>query len=200
MRFHTRLQCAAIAGTLVIVATNGVARTPGAPERPLATVQETVDAVIATLIEPGIDTATRKNRVTALISRRFDFEEMARRVLATNWNKANARQQEEFVDKFKALLADRYWEKISDYEDESVEYLSEKLRTETLATVNTVIHTASVDIPVDYKLYKKPDHRWYAYDVVIEQVSLVRNYRASFHKIIHEKGIDGLLEQWDSAF
>ena len=91
-------------------------------------------------------------------------------------------------------MTNTYWRKISGYTNERVEYKSERLRSEALATVNTIIKTDSVDIPVDYKLYRKND-RWMAYDVVIEQVSLVRNYRSSFQDIVRDSGIDGLISQ-----
>jgi phospholipid transport system substrate-binding protein len=69
------------------------------------------------------------------------------------------------------------------------------MRSAILATVNAVITTTTVDIPLDYKMYCKDDGGWFAYDVVIEQVSLVRNYRGSFQRIVHHVGIDGLFEQ-----
>ena len=61
-----------------------------------------------------------------------------------------------------------------------------------------MIKTATVDIPVDYKLYRRDGEGWYAYDVVIEQVSLVRNYRGSFQKIVHDVGLDGLIQQLET--
>ena len=73
----------------------------------------------------------------------------------------------------------------------------EKLRKNRFATVNTIIRTSTVDIPVDYKLFRKDDG-WFAYDVVIEQVSLVRNYRGSFQTIVHDVGIDGLIQQLET--
>jgi phospholipid transport system substrate-binding protein len=167
-------------------------------QSPLETVTTTVDSVIAVLQSADMTEETQKRQVKGIISRHFDFRAMSSRVLATNWKKATKRQRGKFTSLFKELLSNTYWRKISGYEDETVEYVGERIRNNRLATVNTVIKTASVDIPVDYKLYRKDDGHWYAYDIVIEQVSLVRNYRGSFQKIVHDVGIDGLIKQLET--
>ena len=81
-------------------------------------------------------------------------------------------------------------------QDAAIAFYTQKLgfelRGDKLATVKTLILTDTADIPVDYKLYRRHDG-WMAYDVVIEQVSLVRNYRGSFQDIVHQEGIDGLI-------
>jgi phospholipid transport system substrate-binding protein len=141
--------------------------------------------------------ATKKHQIKGIISEHFDFRAMSSRVLATNWKQATSTQRGRFTSLFKELLSNTYWRKISGYQDETVEYVGERLRTENLATVNTVIKTSTLDIPVDYKLYRRNDD-WYAYDVVIEQVSLVRNYRGSFQTIVHDAGIDGLIQQLET--
>lgn len=171
------------------------AATPAAgAETPLAVVTVTVDGVVAALADPALDEAARKRKVRKLVAERFDFVAMSNRVLATNWSKASKAQRARFTNLFRELLTATYWRKISAYEDEKVHYKGERLRSERLATVATVIETDTADIPVDYKLYLR-DGRWMAYDVVIEQVSLVRNYRGSFQTIVHDAGIDGLIEQ-----
>ncbi|MGE0485892.1 MAG: phospholipid-binding protein MlaC [Gammaproteobacteria bacterium] len=172
----------------------GAPATANEPETPLEVVRATVDGVIATLTQPDLNEAARQRQVRKLIGERFDFIAMSNRVLATNWSKASKTQRARFTTLFRELLTATYWRKISGYTDEKVHYEGERLRSDKLATVATVIETASVDIPVDYKLYLR-DGRWMAYDVVIEQVSLVRNYRGSFQTIVHQSGIDGLIEQ-----
>jgi phospholipid transport system substrate-binding protein len=163
-------------------------------ETPLAVVRTTVDGVIATLAQPDLSDAARQRQVRKLIAERFDFVAMSNRVLATNWSKASKAQRARFTALFRELLTATYWRKISAYTNEKVHYEGERLRSDKLATVTTVIETDTVDIPVDYKLYRR-DGLWMAYDVVIEQVSLVRNYRGSFQTIVHQAGIDGLIEQ-----
>ncbi len=165
---------------------------------PTETVTTTVDSVIAVLQDATLGEQAKKRQVKGIISKHFDFRAMSSRVLATNWAKATKRQRGKFTSLFKELLSNTYWRKISGYQDETVEYVGEKLRNEKLATVNTIIKTSTVDIPVDYKLYRKEGSDWRAYDVVIEQVSLVRNYRGSFQEIVHDVGIDGLIQQLET--
>ena len=161
---------------------------------PLAIVTATVERVIEILKDAESTKAVKKRQVRATINEHFDYNAMANRVLATNWRKASKPQQARFTNLFLQLLADTYWRKISGYTNETVEYLGERKRSEALATVNTLIKTATVAIPVDYKLYLK-DGRWMAYDIVIEQVSLVRNYRSNFQDIVRSDSIDGLISQ-----
>lgn len=167
-------------------------------ETPAETVARTVDSVVATLQDATLSEQTKKRQVKTIISKHFDFRAMSSRVLATNWSKATKGQRGKFTSLFKELLSNTYWRKISGYQDEKVEYVGEKLRGDKLATVNTLIKTSTVDIPVDYKLYRKERGDWMAYDVVIEQVSLVRNYRGSFQEIVHDVGIDGLIKQLET--
>ncbi len=164
---------------------------------PLQVVTKTVDAVIATLANDALGEDTKKRQVKSTIGKHFDFVAMANRVLATNWSKASKSQRARFTSLFRELLSNTYWRKISGYTNEKVEYLGERMRSRKLATVNTVIKTDTVDIPVDYKLYLKGD-AWMAYDVVIEQISLVRNYRGSFQDIVRKVGIDGLIGQLET--
>lgn len=161
---------------------------------PLGVVTTTVEAVIAVLRDSERSDSARKRQVRAIIGEHFDFTAMANRVLATNWRKATVDERARFTSLFRELLTNTYWRKISGYTNERVEYTGERMRSDKLATVNTVIRTDTVDIPVDYKLYRK-EGRWMAYDVVIEQVSLVRNYRASFQDIVRDSGIQGLIDQ-----
>ena len=184
-----------LAGAALAFPTTALAQTE---ETPLAVVSATVDAVIEALTDKNTGSeATRKRQVRKIIAQRFDFKAMANRVLATNWRKADKAQRARFTTLFRELLTNTYWRKISGYTDERVEYTGERMRSESLATVTTIIQTRSADIPVDYKLFLR-DGRWMAYDVVIEQVSLVRNYRASFQDIVRADGIDGLISKLET--
>jgi len=164
-------------------------------ETPKETVATTVDSVLEVLRNSTIDETAKKRHIKSLVSEHFDFRAMSSRVLATNWKTATKKQKSRFTNLFKELLTNTYWRRISGYQNETVDYVSEKMLNDKLATVNTIIKTSTVDIPVDYKLYRKDDGSWRAYDVVIEQVSLVRNYRGSFQQIVHDVGIDGLIQQ-----
>ena len=118
---------------------------------------------------------------------------MSKRVLAANWNKASPEQRARFTRLFRELLTNTYWRKFERYAGEKVVHTGARLRSPTLATVDTVIETATADIPIAYMLYAR-DGEWRVYDVVIEQASLVRNYRGGFQDIVREQGMPGLLD------
>jgi len=179
-----------LVAALVAVATLGAAATS-----PTEAIRATVDQVIATLKEPTLDHATRRQRVVAAVRSRFDFRTMAQRTLATYWRKASPAQRDAFVERFTKLLEETYLARIDTYHDEAVLYDAERIQRDR-ALVKTHIHTASVDIPIHYKLHQM-DGAWWVYDVVIEEVSLIRNYRTTFREIAHKRGIDGLLARMD---
>ena len=193
---HTTTRFIASTVLAVLISSAAAAAVAQQPDNsPMAVVELTVGQVIEILKDDGLTEASKKRQVRTVISEHFDFTAMANRVLATNWRKASKAQRSKFTNLFRQLLSNTYWRKISGYTNETVEYLGERRRSDALATVNTVIKTSTVEIPVDYKLYLRGGERWMAYDVVIEQVSLVRNYRSSFQDIVREKGIDGLIGQ-----
>ena len=116
---------------------------------------------------------------------------MSQSVLATNWQSASTEEKRQFVEFFSQYLEDTYRNKIEAYTNQRVEYLSEQIRRDR-AVVDTEIVTDTTRIPVTYRL-KNNQGQWYAYDVIIEGVSLVSNYRNTFNAIIKAEGMDGLL-------
>ena len=159
---------------------------------PTDTVRDTVDSVLGILSDTTLDDNAQRNTAMTLITERFDFPAMSKRILATNWKKADDTQKTRFVELFTQILGNTYWSRIRDYGDESVDYVGEKIQKQKTARVNTLIITSTNQIPVDYSLHKA-DEGWLAYDVIIEGVSLVRNYRSSYQQIVKQDGIDGLL-------
>lgn len=156
-------------------------------------VRTTVERVLTVLADDALEPATRKRQVRALVGERFDFVAMSKRVLAANWNKASPEQRARFTHLFRELLTNTYWRKFERYAGEQVVHTGARLRSPTLATVDTVIETATADIPIAYMLYAR-DGEWLVYDVVIEQASLVRNYRGGFQDIVREQGMPGLID------
>lgn len=177
---------------LAVVCLGALGCAGSAVASPTATVQATIDAVLGTLRDPALAGSERETQAVTLIARQFDFEDMTRRTLATNWDKADAGQRTRLVSLFRDLLVATYRARLAAYRDERVEIVASEQRDADTATVRTVIH-ARTEIPVDYKLHLV-DGVWRAYDVVIEQVSLVRNYRGTFLDAVHAGGIKGLIE------
>ncbi len=116
---------------------------------------------------------------------------MSQSVLATNWKKANPEERRRFVSFFSEYIENTYMATIEAYTDEQIRYVGEKVRGDR-AVVETTILSDKAEVPVNYKL-KLNDGEWFAYDVVIEGVSLVSNYRSTFSAIVKTEGMDGLL-------
>jgi len=162
---------------------------------PKAQVEETVEAVIALLKDKSLERDTRRDKIRRLIYARFDFQLMSQRTLSTNWKKASAEQKDRFVRLFSELLEWSYISRIEAYTNEKVEYLGEKLK-KNRAQVDTFILSGGTEIPINYRLINKDDE-WFVYDVIIEQISLISNYRSSYRTIVKNDGIDGLLVQME---
>lgn len=161
---------------------------------PTSQLRLSVDSILSLLKDKSLDASARKNKIRSIINDRFYFRAMSQRTLARNWKKASAEQQKEFVSLFSDLLEKTYLGRIEAYTDERVEYLREKSRNPKRAIVFTQIVTKSADIPINYKLAKKGD-QWLIYDVIIEEVSLISNYRSSYAEIIKKEGMDQLLNK-----
>jgi len=119
---------------------------------------------------------------------------MAKRSLAQNWNKRTPEEQKEFVSLYSDLLENAYIRKIEKYEDEKVVYGEEKTEG-TYASVKTnIVTTKEVSIPIEYRLVRE-DSQWKVYDVVIEGVSLVNNYRNQFNSILRSGSYEDLVKR-----
>jgi phospholipid transport system substrate-binding protein len=158
---------------------------------PIDVVRTSVDAVLAILDDEQLNYDDKRTQIRVIVKERFDFRAMSQRTLATNWNKTTDEEKEKFVDLFSQLIENSYVGKIDSYTNERVDYPGEKISGRK-AVVETLIITSSADIPVDYRLYQKGD-QWLVYDVIIEGVSLISNYRSSYQEIMKKEGFDGLL-------
>ena len=148
-------------------------------------VKSKIDGVLKVLEDPAMksQTAERRQAIRAISSEIFDWQEMAKRSLGRHWNSAPPDQRDEFVKLFTNLIEGAYLGKIESYSGEKIDYVGESVTGEN-ATVRTKIHTKSgTDIPVDYRLLRQSD-KWMIYDVSVENVSLVNNYRSQFDKVL----------------
>ena len=161
---------------------------------PMTRVQETVDAVLEVLRDAERDVETKKRDIRAVIGQRFDYRAMAQSTLAQNWRTASEQEQARFVTLYSKLLEDTYLVMVEEYTNERVDYRNENVRNERTAQVDTVILASGKEIPVSYRTRLK-DGDWYIYDVVIEGVSLISNYRSTYQAIVRRDGMAGLLAQ-----
>jgi len=135
----------------------------------------------------------RKKALREIAEKIFDFEEMSKRTLAMHWKQRSREEQAEFVILFKDFLAGVYTGKIERYGDEDVRYLAENIEGEYSIVKTNVINKENLSIPIDYKLIAR-NGDWKVYDVIIEGVSLVNNYRNQFNQIIRTKSYRELVK------
>ena len=155
-----------------------------------------IDSVLKILSDPEMKKASkvaeRRRAIRTVAGEIFDFGEISRRSLAAHWQARAPAERQEFVALFGDLLENAYISKIEGYSGEKILYVGEALDG-TLAVVKTRIVTRQgTEIPVEYRMFRQGE-RWRAYDVNIEGISLVSNYRAQFNTIITRSGYPDLV-------
>jgi phospholipid transport system substrate-binding protein len=165
---------------------------------PTDQVKQTVDKVIDILknkeLKKPEKESERKAAIRKVVGERFDFEEMAKRSLALHWRNRTPQDKKEFVPLFSDLLERSYIKKIEKYTDEKILYKGEKIEGDYAVVDTEVITKRNVETPIEYRLLKE-DAGWKVYDVVIEGVSLINNYRTQFNKIIRENSYQELVKR-----
>ena len=166
-------------------------------ESPTEVVRSTITQVFRILDDETLkDPAKlipRRHMLEEVIASRFDYTEMSKRTLTVHWSPLTASERAEFVELFKSFLSDHYADKIEGYSGEPVAYLSERIEG-NYAEVRTELQSSKVEIPMDYRLHVK-DGTWYAYDIIADGVSLVKNYRSQFEKIIRTSSYQELVRR-----
>jgi len=164
---------------------------------PKETVETGVNKVLKTLSDPAFKAKSKDQQiadVSAEIESVFDFQELSRRTLAREWKKFSADQQTEFVKLFKALLQGVYADRLLAYSDQKVIFDKEIMLKKGVAEVQSYLQTSDgTKIPLFYRLTDKSGS-WKVYDMIIEGVSMVKNYRTQFKEILGKGSPDKLLE------
>ena len=175
----------------------GVAAAPGYAGPPTDSMKTTIDEVLRIVREKELKqpekAEERRHLLEKVVAARFDYTEMSRRALGAPWNQLTDQQKQEFVDLFRTLLTNSYADKIETYSGEGVQFLHERTEKE-YAEVRTKVLSGKTEIPLDYRLINKADD-WRVYDVVVDGVSLVNNYRGQFTKILRASSYSDLVDQ-----
>ena len=155
--------------------------------------KKTIDKVIEIVSDPELKKKPklRREKLRETIGVRFNYNQMVMRSLAKNYKNRTDKEREEFTGLFKKLLENSYASKIENYQDETINYVDEKVKGK-YALVKTQIVRKDGTIDVDYKLINEGG-KWTVYDFVIEEVSLIRNYRSQFTKIIKTESYGALV-------
>jgi phospholipid transport system substrate-binding protein len=164
---------------------------------PLDTVQANVNKVLDVLRDPKLKgeaaKGIKKEKLEVIYEQMFDEVELSMRTLGGNWAKLNPAQQKEFVQLYRQILEKAYIDKILSYTDEKIVFSKENMTSNNQAEVQTKVITSSKEIPIFYRMILK-GATWKVYDVVVENVSLVQNYRSQFNSILAKNTPDQLLE------
>ncbi len=164
---------------------------------PLDTVKAHANSVLEVLRDPKLQGESgrkvKEQKIEAAADELFDFVELSKRTLGLDWNKLTPEQRKEFVQLFRSILRDAYVDRVTAYSGESVNFTKEVPLSDTTVEVQSVVATKSGQVPINYRVIKEGSD-WRVYDVVIEGVSLVSNYRTQFREILGNNPPEKLLE------
>ena len=165
---------------------------------PTDRMKDTTDKIIAIVSDPafkGPEKAEEKKKsIRAVVDEVIDWEEMSRRSLGIHWQKRTDEEKREFVRLFSLLIEKTYRDKAEDYAGEKVNYVGEKIDGDYAEVESRILTSKNTEIPVNYKMTKKQG-KWWVYDIVIEGVSFVNNYRTQFNSILSSSSYPGLVKQ-----
>jgi phospholipid transport system substrate-binding protein len=162
---------------------------------PLEKVRQTINSVLDVLANQDLPEPERKAKIREVILQRFNFEEMAKRSLGRHWQKRTPEEQQEFVQLFTDLLENSYIDKIERSEGkENINYTEETIENSNASVRTAIVQKGDQNIDVEYRLLKR-NGDWQVYDVVIERVSLVNNYRTQFNKILLQESYEALIKK-----
>ncbi|HBT96707.1 MAG TPA: hypothetical protein DEB25_03240 [Desulfobulbaceae bacterium] len=171
------------------------APTMAAPN-PTDTLRPVLDRIIAVLIDPSLQgdahMAARQARIMDTVKEAFNFREMCRRVLGPTWNQISAAEQDHFTNEMTEFLKNIYIGRLEEYSGQQVRYINELIRG-NLAQVATEIDYQGKPVPLIY-IMDNSGGRWMVYDIYIEGLSLVNNYREQFRSIIRTEKYAGLIK------
>lgn len=176
----------------------GLTASVAAALTPTETVKSRVDQALQSLSQtanPGAEASERRRAdIRRAADTLFDFPEMSRRALGRHWTDRTPAEREEFTRLFTDLIARTYIGKIDRYAGESIAYVGERVDGEEASVRSQVVTAKGSQIPVEYRLHRV-NNEWTAYDVLIENVSLVGTYRSQFDRIIKAESFANLLRR-----
>lgn len=165
---------------------------------PTDQIKTTVDRALLVLKDPRFKAAAktkeRRAQLRQILFGRFDFTEMARRALGANWRRRTPQEQEEFVRLFTELLERAYADTIESYTDERIIYVGEKQDGEYAEVNSKILTSKGQEFTIDYKTHVVGGE-WRVYDVVVENISMVNNFRSQFNRVINNSSYEELVRR-----
>lgn len=164
---------------------------------PADQIRETINKIFGVLNDPNLKADDKKKerleRLKELIEPQFDFVEMAKRSLGAHWQRRSPKEQEEFVKLFRELLETSYIDSIDSYNGEKIAIKSEKQDKDYAEVDTRIVTKKGEEFSINYKLMANGG--WKVYDVIIENISLVNNYRSQFNRVIAQSSYEDLMRK-----
>ena len=183
---------------LLALVLSAVTASPAAAGVPSDQLKAQIDRVLKTLDDPELKkegkARDRRAAVRKIANDIFDFGETARRSLGRHWQPRTPAERDEFVELFADLLERSYISKVELYGGEKIQYLGDTIEADQAKVQTKLLTKGGNEIPIEYRMHRKGD-RWLVYDVVIEGVSLIANYRTQFNKIIQTASYQELVKK-----
>lgn len=155
-----------------------------------------IDLVLRIVTDPELKkearTAERRKRIRAVVNQIFDFAEISQRCLGRHWQARTPAEREQFIALFGDLLENAYISKIESYSGEKIQYPGDTIEGDLAIVKTRIITKQDTEIPVDYRMFLTSG-RWAVYDVSIEGISLIGNYRTQFNAVINRSGYPDLV-------
>ena len=166
-------------------------------ETALDTIKSRINQVLAVLRDPALKSESamevKKKRLRQIFDTTFDYVELSRSTLSRNWDKLKPDQQKEFMQLYKALLEKVYMDTILSYKDQEVVIGKERALGENRVEVDTKLISGSTENPINFRMISKSSE-WWVYDFVVENISVVANYRSQFNRILTKESPESMLE------
>jgi phospholipid transport system substrate-binding protein len=190
-----RIALTAAALLLLAAALEPARATAGVPTEQI---KATVDKAVLVLKDPGLraesKTKERRDQLRQILFVRFDFNEMAKRALGANWRRRTAKEQEEFIHLFTELLERAYAETIESYTEEQIIYVNERLDGSYADVQSKILTSKGEEFSINYKAHLMSGE-WRVYDVVVENISMVNNFRSQFNRVIANSSYEELVRR-----
>ena len=165
---------------------------------PMQQIKQTTDKILAVLSDPALKPTAkseeRKKLIGKAVDERVDWEEMSRRSLARHWAQRTPEEKKEFIPLFRSLLEQTYLDKVQGYSGEKVSYEGDSVDGDYGLAKVKILTTTNKEIPVEYRLLKRGNN-WLVYDISIEGISLINNYRSQFNSIITKSSYKELVQK-----
>jgi phospholipid transport system substrate-binding protein len=161
---------------------------------PMTVVQNTVNQALAVLRDKSAPLKERQDKLRQIVAQSFDFTAMARSALGYHWKELNPQQQQEFTNVFISFIEDSYLSKLNDYRGQQVQFIKASQEGSDYAQVNTnIVREGKEPIHLDFRLMKEGG-TWKIYDVTVDAISIIANYRNQFNRVMNNQGYDKLIQ------